>query len=534
MNKILSAFRAVLLTAFVILGSAQSAHAQPASQVVERSQATVSPQVTTRTYEKDGKTITETVTTYTTVETEARAPVAAQGPKTAAIFVANRAGPDFESKRAAFEDMVTSVIADQGFAIISREVAINSLASAFDAVGQTPRRVERTINETSQVATASGGTSTARVDRASQVAGATYAEEAGMAASGGSTVAAIDGYGAAAAAQYSGGSYQGAAGSVMSAAEASSAESASMAASGTSAEIARTTRTITELAPEQIAGDQLDTLLSNNTSALRLAQDLGADYLFVASITSFGETTRNVNAYGVKGTFSDFSLIGTYKIIDGTTAATLASGQVEATDQLRQTANAQTYDSNLTNRLLQSAANQIGQKVKTQLARLPAAQAKSDLVSVTFSATAGDLMIPDVRIGPNNTVSIGQDKYKVEAMGVTVEVNGVAVGTTPGTFKVRPGLSKVRLSRDGYKDWERTVNLFEGQKFSVALQLSDQGYARWQNATSFMNTLQNNARLTDGEVKVLEGQAKMLEQSGFKVDTKDAPKIEIKEQSLFR
>lgn len=533
MNKIQFTFRAVLLTAFIILGGAQVALAQPAAQVVERSQATSSPQVVTRTYEKDGKTVTEKVTTYTTVETEARAPLA-PSQKTAAIFITNRAGPDFEAKREAFEDMVTSVIADQGFAIISREVAINSLASSFDTVNQTPRRIERTINETSQIVTASGGTSTARVDSASQVAGATYAEESGMSGYGGNSVAAINGYGAAAASQYSEGGYQDTVGSVMSASQANSAESASVAASGTSAEMARTTRTITELAPEHIAGDQLDALLSNNTSALRLAQDLGADYLFIASITSFGETTRAVNAYGVQGTFSDFSLIGTYKIIDGNSAATLASGQVEATDQIRQTANAQTYDSNLVNRLLQSAANQIGQKVKTQLARLPAARTKSDLVSVTFSATAADLMIPDVRIGPNNTVSIGQDKYKVEAMGVTVEVNGVAVGTTPGTFKVRPGLSKVRLSRDGYKDWERTVNLYDGQNFSVALQLSDEGYARWKNATGFMNNLQNNARLTDGEVKVLEGQAKMLEQSGFKVDTKDAPKIEIKEQSLFR
>lgn len=493
MKNRLSALRAAILSAFLILGMAHTASAQPTD-----------------------------------------APLAEPSQKTAAIFITNRSGSDFEAKRATFEDMVTSVIADQGFAIISREVAINSVASAFDAAGQTPRRIERTINETSQIATATGGASTARVDRASQVAGATYAEESGVSESGGTTAAAINGYGAAAAAQYSAGSYQAAAGSNVSASQASSAESASMAATGTSAEIARTTRTITELAPENVAGDQLDTLLSNNTSALRLAQDLGADYLFIASITSFGETTRTVNAYGVQGTFSDFSLISTYKLIDGTTAATVASGQVEATDQLRQTANAQTYDSNLTNRLLQSAAQQMGQKVKTQLARLPAAQPKNNLVSVTFTATAADLMIPDVRIGPNNTVAISQDKFNVQAMGVTVEINGVAIGTTPGTFQVRPGLSKVRLSRDGYKDWERTVNLFDGQNFSVALQLSDQGYARWQDATGFMNALQNNARLTDGEVKVLEGQAKMLEQSGFKVDTKDAPNIEIKEQSLFR
>ena len=41
------------------------------------------------------------------------------------------------------------------------------------------------------------------------------------------------------------------------------------------------------------------------------------------------------------------------------------------------------------------------------------------------------------------------------------------------------------------------------------------------------------ARLTDAQVQVLEGQAQMLRQSGFKVDTKDAPQINIRNNSIF-
>ena len=51
--------------------------------------------------------------------------------------------------------------------------------------------------------------------------------------------------------------------------------------------------------------------------------------------------------------------------------------------------------------------------------------------------------------------------------------------------------------------------------------MTDAGYARWKESTAFINDLKNGAKLTDGQVKVLEGQAKMFENSGFKVNTKE-------------
>ena len=87
------------------------------------------------------------------------------------------------------------------------------------------------------------------------------------------------------------------------------------------------------------------------------------------------------------------------------------------------------------------------------------------------------------------------------------------------------------IVREGFKPWERTVNLSNGQKLNVGLEMTDAGYARWQDATRFINDLKNGAKLTDAQVKVLEGEAKMLEQSGFKVDTKEG--IQITNKSLF-
>ena len=42
---------------------------------------------------------------------------------------------------------------------------------------------------------------------------------------------------------------------------------------------------------------------------------------------------------------------------------------------------------------------------------------------------------------------------------------------------------------------------------------------------AFLNGLDNGRKLTDAEVKVLEGKAQELRQSGIKVDTKEGLKI---------
>jgi hypothetical protein len=59
----------------------------------------------------------------------------------------------------------------------------------------------------------------------------------------------------------------------------------------------------------------------------------------------------------------------------------------------------------------------------------------------------------------------------------------------------------------------------------VALAMSDSGYARWKDATAFINELKNGAKLTDAQVKVLEGMGKMLSESFSRMDTKENVKL---------
>jgi len=141
------------------------------------------------------------------------------------------------------------------------------------------------------------------------------------------------------------------------------------------------------------------------------------------------------------------------------------------------------------------------------------------LVAVTITTELADVFIPDVRIGPENTVSISDSKFKVSALAATVEIDGIAVGTAPGQLGVKAGLHKLRVVREGFKPWERTVNFANGQHLNVPLEMTEAGYARWRDATGFINELKNGAKLTDARVKELEGRAKMFENSGYKVNS---------------
>jgi hypothetical protein len=284
-----------------------------------------------------------------------------------------------------------------------------------------------------------------------------------------------------------------------------------------------------QLASTPRPADSLDTKLAEQSSALRLAQGLGADYLLVASLTSVGTRQKAVNAYGVNRITDETTLRVTYKIIDGQTGATVTANADKVTYEASQSENAVEKSDDVNNQLMDEAAELIANNLKTKIDqnRISAPTEAAALAMVNIEIEAADLVVPDVRIDEEHTVQISASQYKVHPLNATVEVDGVAVGTAPGNIQVKPGFGKLRITRDGFKPWERTINAVNGQRLTVALELNPEGYARWKDATAFLNDLKNGAKLTDGQVEVLKGQAKMLSQSGYKVDTKDAPATNI-------
>jgi len=65
--------------------------------------------------------------------------------------------------------------------------------------------------------------------------------------------------------------------------------------------------------------------------------------------------------------------------------------------------------------------------------------------------------------------------------GATIQIDGAAIGSAPGTFQIAPGMHQMRISRQWMKDWQQTVNIQNGSSFKVALELSDAGMQKFQS-----------------------------------------------------
>jgi len=276
----------------------------------------------------------------------------------------------------------------------------------------------------------------------------------------------------------------------------------------------------------------LDKLLQDNTTAHRLAQTLGADSLIIASIASLGTEKKTFKDANLETVNMVHTLRVTGRILDAAQGAAWAGETVAVSKTTRFTPNSQTESTDLFNELLDEAATKLAEALSRRPTALPPPSTPA-LADFTVACGMQDLAqlpvsVPDVRVRPDGTVVVGTNRYDVIAMDVTVELDGTVIGSAPGAFKAAPGLHKIRLTREGFKDWERTVNIYPGQQLRVAIQMSEVGYARWQNNQTFLLGLEAGKKLTDAAVTVAEGFAQTLRQSGYRVDNRVDAKVDLK------
>jgi hypothetical protein len=386
-----------------------------------------------------------------------------------AIIVQNRASAELNDKVPVLEDLVASRVAGKGFTVISRDEAVNSLKSYH--------------TESVAVAVQNSVTANAQSDKTLKVHNAVT----------------VGGKGATADSEIP-------AGQTKAAAEIDNAGGAQVSSSS------ETTK--------------LDQALSDSTSALRLAQNLGADYILVPSIVSLGTEKKTYNGNGISTVNITHRLRVSYKIVEAGQGGAVRGGTFVSEKNIRQTADLQNDDTDLINELLDDAADQLADAIVQNAASLPTEVAKAAKVNFSVACSMTDprqqpILISAVGITEDNHVVVTNQPVALQAMDVTVELDGVAIGSAPGTFQGFPGLHKIRLSREGFDSWERTINLYDGQNLHVALQMSNAGYARWADTTGFLSSLDNTRKLTDAQVKQIEGIADFFKNSHYRVDTKE-------------
>jgi hypothetical protein len=395
-----------------------------------------------------------------------------------AIIVENRAGAQLNDKVLVLEDLLSSRIAGKGYSVISRDVVVNALKT-YPSVGIAAAS-QTTINANAAGASQQSSASTDSAQaNAAQIA--TTQTKAGNASGHGSA----------------------------------------------SAELARSDSVQLAVTPETT---RLDQALSDNTSALRLAQNLGADFILIPSITTYGTERKTYSADAINTINVIHNLRVSYKIIEAGAGGAIKGDTITASKTIRQSGNLQVESSDVINELLDDAAGQLADSLVQNAGSLPAEVAKDKMVNFSIVCSMTDITdqpitVPNVQVTADKRVVKTNAPIEVQPLDVTVELDGVAIGSAPGTFQAFPGLHKLRLSREGFKDWTRTVNVYPGQKLRVALQMSDEGYARWEQNMAFLQLLQDDRKLTDAEAKKIEGIAKFWSESHYRVDTKENVKI---------
>jgi PEGA domain len=427
-----------------------------------------------------------------------------------AIIVENRAGEQFNDKVTVLEDLISSRIAGKGYSVISRDVVVNALKN-YSSAGIT----------VSQKSTASGN-----AQQASHLA-LTTAETNHLQLDQHSTSVA-NGAGNSTPDEFGGGPYayasQDAATNHNKAmAIAVNSQSAHLTQHDAGAAEAHSSDSLHVAATPDASA--VDDALNNNSSALRLAQSLGADFILIPAITSYGTDKKTYNGNGINTVNVTHTLRISYRIVEAGMGGAVRGDTVVAAKTERQTEGLQSENGDMLNQLLDDAATQLANLIAKNAESLPTEVAKAKSVSFSVACTMADprqqpVMMPAAGVTADKHLAKTQPA-PVEAMNVTVELDGVAIGSAPGTFKAGPGLHKLRLTREGFADWVRTVNIYEGQTLSVALQMSDDGYAKWKDTTGFLNAIDADRKLTDAEVKRIEGIATYFSNSHYRVDTKE-------------
>ncbi len=284
----------------------------------------------------------------------------------------------------------------------------------------------------------------------------------------------------------------------------------------------------------------LDRLLSRSTSAQNLARNLEANMILAASITSWGQNRRVYRGHGVETDHTENVLRVTYRIFDSVRGGSLYSDTVRVARTHRNTDELTVTEGDLLNELLDGAALELASLLARRTRERPVEELpeRPERAGFRVDIALRNLTVPDVHVDAEGVVTLSNIEHEMSPYGVTVELDGVAVGSAPGALEAWPGLHTLRLSREGFRDWERTVNLYDGLELNVAMEPSEEGLARWRDYTEFLHEIKTGTRLTEAEIEVLKGYARQLQQSGYRidirVDTEEGLHIENRYFTPFR
>ena len=214
--------------------------------------------------------------------------------------------------------------------------------------------------------------------------------------------------------------------------------------------------------------------LFSGGSVTRVAQMLGADYILTASIIGASQMNRVAGDRAV----TIYTLRMATKVLDAATGGSVYGKNWSNKRPVPQGNgdDAMGHYDDLIDMWVQDTGAELAEARPRW--RAPVA-AQGALASFTVTTTIDATIAPlAATVDASKPV---QEELRVVAGGITVEVDGAAVGSSGGTFRARPGLHQLRVSRQWMTPWTGTVNISDGAVFNVALELSEEGFRHYKN-----------------------------------------------------
>lgn len=241
---------------------------------------------------------------------------------------------------------------------------------------------------------------------------------------------------------------------------------------------------------------------SSNQQALQFAASQGIPAVVTLSIQNLNVRPAQTAAGMFLGTAR-----GTVSMVSNADGARSQSGDYSA--------GARSFnEQQINDKLLQDLAAGLAAQVSSWQ---PPASTEGIGATCEVHAKVDGLSMPSF-VMTNGTPSFNNQSVPVFASGATVELDGILVGQTPCAIQAGRGMHELKVTREGLKPYTATINLTGQNRYDVVLVPSDETLAKFNQQLAYIRKLDMTQKVNEAEIKVLEGYAKMLRQSGFRID----------------
>lgn len=278
--------------------------------------------------------------------------------------------------------------------------------------------------------------------------------------------------------------------------------------------------------------ESLEAQLSKASSAMRLAQNMGANLIIVATMNEYSTETRNFKGnklFPVPSKWHYHRLRVTYSLAFGADGASVIGKKFMAERKIKETSGLVIEGDDLLPGLMEKASEMLAEHI-TEAQKLLAPEMIPDVKGAEFIVNTklvmpggGPLVLP--------AIFIDGKKQQIEAnVAADVILNGVSIGTAPAALQAPVGLSTLKVSRQGFKPYNRVINITEGLKLDLNLEMTDEGYAKWKEQIQFFQDLETERKYVEADAERIKIEAEALKKHGFlfKLDTDEGIRFQKK------